>query len=86
MFKKFALLILSFLPLFAFSQSYSSYPPSYQENLQVGRFQMVGVTTDTKIQLYLLDTATGYVWKSVRKNNWVDHDHWELQIRTIEKP
>lgn len=53
---------------------------------QVGRYQMVGVSLNNDaIQLYLLDTATGLVWKSARKNNWVEHDCWQLQIATEPK-
>jgi len=56
--------------------------PEAQEQLQIGRYQMVGINTGTSIQLYLLDTATGNLWKSAKENNWVDHDIWKLQIAT----
>ena len=53
---------------------------------QVGRYQMVVSTHQggggytVKTQHYLLDTATGHMWKSGLKNNWVDHDAWIPQI------
>lgn len=54
------------------------------ENTQIGRYQMVVVSTDLdgSHKLYLLDTTTGCVWKSALKKNWYEHDAWEPQIVT----
>lgn len=68
---------MCFLPLLA-----NNVPD--KTNLQIGRYQMIGLVSDLgDQQLYLLDTATGQVWHSKSTNsswlgNW--HDAWELQI------
>lgn len=77
MFNKFLFLSLCFFsPILANGISIPD-----RANSEVGRYQMVGVETPGGgAQLYLLDTTNGYVWKSARQNNWVQHDKWELQI------
>lgn len=53
------------------------------ESMQIGRYQMTAVTDiHGVLKFYLLDTATGRVWKSITKNNWLEHDAWEPQIIT----
>ncbi len=78
MIKKFLFVTLcSITPLLAYDAH------SEKDNLQIGRYQMVSAIPNSGIiHLYLLDTATGYVWKSTTKKNWVDHDYWQLQIST----
>lgn len=49
---------------------------------QIGRYQMVAHEANGNVNLWLVDTATGYVWRSDRKNSWVLHDTWVLQIAT----
>jgi hypothetical protein len=74
--KFFFIFLCSFLPILADDGSNVS-----NKNLQVGRYQMVGTTQhNSGVRLYLLDTATGCVWRSTNKNNWVEHDSWQLQI------
>lgn len=51
-----------------------------QEKGQVGRYQMA--VSPHSHTLYLLDTTTGRVWYSERKDNWYTHDRWVLQIAT----
>lgn len=56
-----------------------------EEAPQIGRYQMVVTSaayngTTAALQLYLLDTATGHVWKSGLKKNWTEHDAWIPQI------
>ena len=52
------------------------------EEEQIGRYQMTAATHATgNTVLYLLDTATGKVWRSINVNNWVEHDTWSLQIK-----
>jgi hypothetical protein len=78
MFKKFFILSLCFVsPLLAHADDISM---PQQENLPIGRYQICGVNHNGSVKLYLLDTATGLVWRSVTKSNWVEHDHWQLQI------
>lgn len=81
MFKKFIFLSLCFFsPLMA--QSTPTTIDIEQENLQIGRYQMVISRSAT---LYLLDTTTGFVWKSTNENTWLTHDSWELLIATPPK-
>lgn len=64
MIKKFLFVTLcSITPLLAYDAH------SEKDNLQIGRYQMVSAVPSggSIIQLYLLDTATGYVWKSTKK-------------------
>lgn len=72
--------IFLFLSLCFCSTLMADSPPAPEpENLQAGRYQMI---KGEGIHLYLLDTATGYVWKSKAKSNWLEPDSWELQITT----
>lgn len=77
---------LLFLSLCAFSSIVAVETPALKgENLQVGRYQLVyGKSKDAYSleDLFLLDTATGYVWHSKAKANWCTDDVWELQIAT----
>lgn len=82
MFKKLFVLSLAVLsPLVA----HAAVAPSGDS--QTGRYQMVSAVPlegGTKIQLYLLDTMTGQVWKSKSKYNWTgDHDTWEPLIHGV---
>lgn len=47
------------------------------ENLPVGRYQMTAFKFDanSKVELYLLDTATGLVWKADTKT-WISDQSW----------
>ncbi len=79
MFKKlFCLSVCLSLPLLGENHSIPK-----EENMQIGRYQMVGVACKGGgQQLYLLDTATGCVWRSTAKNSWIQHDAWEPLIVT----
>ncbi len=81
MFKKFLFLSLCFFSSLM-AQSAPTTPDTEQENLQIGRYQMVISRGAT---LYLLDTATGYVWRSTNENTWLTDDSWELIIATPPK-
>ncbi|MFA6916800.1 MAG: hypothetical protein WC222_10425 [Parachlamydiales bacterium] len=48
------------------------------EEKQVGRYQII--VKGDEPRFYLLDTATGQVWKSRAKNNWLMPDAWEIFI------
>ncbi len=82
MFKK--LLVLSLASLSPLLAHASTMPP---ENPQIGRYQLVSATPhegSVKIQLYLLDTVTGQVWKSKSKYIWTgEHDSWEPIISGV---
>ena len=68
---------LCMLGLFVSSIAFAASPVNERENLQIGRYQMAGVMN----QLYLLDTATGQVWRSTTDKYFSgEPDNWTLQI------
>lgn len=76
--KKLLFLFFTIFPLLSYGTDFTP-----QENSQIGRYQIVSHESG---RLYLLDTTTGHVWKSVnRHNHWgLDHDTWVSQITAIE--
>lgn len=57
---------------------YADKPAIDGENFQLGRYQMIRSESNT--HLYLLDTATGQVWKSTQNSNGVSAFSWNLII------
>lgn len=58
--------------------------PILKENLPIGRYKLVPVVTSAGTSIfhdfYLVDTATGDVYKSAAKESWLIHDGWDLRI------
>lgn len=75
--KKLLFLSCLFAPLF----SYGTDVP-LEKNTEIGRYQMVSHNSG---RLYLLDTATGQVWRSENMQDWFYYDTWIPQITNFKE-
>ncbi len=73
--KKIVFLFCLFAPLFSYAAEIAP------QKKEVGRYQMVSHDTG---HLYLLDTATGQVWRSETMQDWYYHDTWVPQITSFK--
>ena len=71
--KKMLVLFLVLFPFLSYGATLDS-----QENSQIGRYQLV--SSDRSGYLFLLDTATGHVWRST----WgLSYDTWRLHMTNV---
>ena len=84
---KYLFLICFFSSVLAEESIASFNSPEVQENLQIGRYQLVAVN-HLGLELYLLDTATGQVWETayIKNSGWFEDDlFWMPKIEAVDR-